>query len=101
MIGPTASGTALDLLDTIRTESGTSQCSGSNSAPELSVADSGGYYFRTAPPDRLQATALARVLVQDGKRKPVIVVRKDAYGNAFVPRCWPSCSEAAPSRPAR
>ena len=83
IIGPTATGTALDLLNTIRTKRALT-CSGSNSAEELSVANSGGYYFRTAPPDRLQAIALARLLVAEGKRKPVIVARKDAYGDAFV-----------------
>ena len=83
VIGPTATGTALDLLDETRTKQ-VLECSGSNSAEELSVADSGGYYFRTAPPDRLQAIALARLLVAEGKRKPVIVARDDAYGEAFV-----------------
>ena len=65
----TATGTALDLLDTIR-EQGVLACSGSNSAEELSTASSGGYYFRTAPPDRLQAVALARLLIAGGKRGP-------------------------------
>ncbi len=83
IIGPTATGTALDLLDTIRTK-GALACSGSNSAEELSTASSGGYYFRTAPPDRLQAVALARLLIAGGKRRPVIVARKDSYGAAFV-----------------
>jgi branched-chain amino acid transport system substrate-binding protein len=83
IIGPTATGTALDLFNTIRTKRALT-CSGSNSAEELSVADSGGYYFRTAPPDRLQAIALARLLAAEGKRKPVIVARSDAYGDAFI-----------------
>lgn len=83
IIGPTATGTALDLLNAIRTKRALA-CSGSNSAEELSVADSGGYYFRTAPPDRLQALALARLVVAEGKRKPAIVARDDAYGEAFV-----------------
>jgi branched-chain amino acid transport system substrate-binding protein len=83
VIGPSASGTALDLLDDIR-GSGPLMCSGSNSAPELTGADSGGSYFRTAPPDRLQAIALARLTAGDGRRRPAVVVRDDAYGEAFA-----------------
>jgi branched-chain amino acid transport system substrate-binding protein len=83
IIGPTATGTALDLLDAIRLK-GVLECSGSNSAEELSAADSGGYYFRTAPPDRLQALALARQVVAGGKKRPVIVVRDDTYGTTFA-----------------
>jgi branched-chain amino acid transport system substrate-binding protein len=83
IIGPTATGTALDLLDTVHSK-GVLECSGSNSAEELSTASSGGYYFRTAPPDRLQAIALARLLLAGGKRKPAVVVRNDSYGAAFA-----------------
>lgn len=83
IMGPTATGTALDLLNRIRLNN-VLECSGSNSAEELSGADSGGYYFRTAPPDRLQAVALARLLVSGGKRRPVVVARDDAYGEAFT-----------------
>ncbi len=83
VMGPTATGTALDLLSAIRTKQ-VLTCSGTNSAEELSVANSGGYYFRTAPPDRIQAVALARLLVAEGKKNPTIVARKDAYGQAFV-----------------
>jgi branched-chain amino acid transport system substrate-binding protein len=83
VIGPPSSGTTLELLDTIR-RSATLQCSGSNSAPELSAANSGGYYFRTAPPDRLQALALARIVVAEGRRRPAVVIRNDSYGNAFA-----------------
>jgi branched-chain amino acid transport system substrate-binding protein len=83
ILGPTASGTALELLNTVR-DAKILQCSGSNSAPELSTADSGGYYFRTAPPDRLQAVAIARMALNEGRRKPAVVVRDDAYGTVFA-----------------
>lgn len=83
IMGPTAAGTALNQLETVG-QKGVLECSGSTSAEELSAADSGGYFFRTAPPDRLQGIALARLLVADGKRKPVIVVRDDTYGAAFA-----------------
>jgi branched-chain amino acid transport system substrate-binding protein len=83
VVGPSASGTALDLLDDIR-DAGPLMCSGSNSVPELSTADSGGFYFRTAPPDRLQAIALARLFLREGRRRPALVARNDPYGDAFV-----------------
>jgi branched-chain amino acid transport system substrate-binding protein len=83
VIGPTATGTALDLLPTIR-DNGVLTCSGSNSAEELSGAGSGGYYFRTAPPDHLQAVALARLVAAGGRRHPVIILRDDAYGDTFA-----------------
>lgn len=83
IVGPTATGTALDLLNRVRA-AGVLECSGSNSAEELSGTSGGGYYFRTAPPDRLQGIALARLLASAGKRRPVIVARDDAYGQAFV-----------------
>ena len=64
--------------------------------------DSGGYYFRTAPPDRLQALALGRMVLADGKRKPVLVIRNDSYGNAFATGTPAGAEErAAPRRPAR
>ncbi|MGZ6995803.1 MAG: ABC transporter substrate-binding protein [Acidimicrobiia bacterium] len=83
ILGPTASGTALELLQKLRTN-GVLTCSGSTSAEELTAANSGGYYFRTAPPDRLQAIALARLVVAQGKHMPVIIVRDDGYGDAFT-----------------
>jgi branched-chain amino acid transport system substrate-binding protein len=85
IIGPTATGTALDQLDAVR-DAGAIECSGSNSAEELSNASATGAYFRTAPPDRLQALALARLVGSSGRRRPVIVARDDAYGDTFTSR---------------
>jgi branched-chain amino acid transport system substrate-binding protein len=83
VMGPSSSGTALELLEPIR-EGGPLMCSGSNSVPELTTADSGGFYFRTAPPDGLQARALARLQAREGRKRPAIVARSDPYGDAFV-----------------
>jgi ABC-type branched-subunit amino acid transport system substrate-binding protein len=85
IIGPTATGTALDQLDRVR-DAGAIECSGSNSAEELSDASATGAYFRTAPPDRLQALALARLVGSSGRKRPVIVARDDAYGSTFTNR---------------
>ncbi len=51
-----------------------------NTAAELSTADDKGLYFRTAPPDGLQADALTDIIMRDGVRRIMIVARDDAYG---------------------
>lgn len=83
MLGPASSNTALALLDPIR-DARIPTCSGSTSASELSNTDSGGYYFRTAPPDSLQGSALANLVAKDGKRSPALLVRRDSYGAQFA-----------------
>ncbi len=84
IIGPAASGTALGIIDKIKTN-GVVDCSGSNTSAELSVAGgaAGGYYFRTAPPDSLQGPALAQVVLNDNKHKVAILTRNDSYGTGF------------------
>jgi len=82
IVGPAASGTALGILKKVR-DAGVVMCSGSNTAAELSTEDSGGYYFRTAPPDKFQGPALAELVLADGRTKPAIIVRNDSYGVGF------------------
>ena len=84
IIGPASSGTALGIIDKIKTN-GVIDCSGSNTSAELSVAGgaAGGYYFRTAPPDNLQGPALAQVILNDNKHKVAILTRNDSYGTGF------------------
>jgi branched-chain amino acid transport system substrate-binding protein len=79
VIGPASSGTMLGILDQVR-RAGVLVCSGSNTSAELSTADSGGYYFRTAPPDTLQSRALAKLVLKDRHRKVGILARHDTYG---------------------
>jgi branched-chain amino acid transport system substrate-binding protein len=79
IMGPTSSGLTLNLLDEV-SRRGVLMCSGSNAAADLSTADSGGYYFRTTPPDRLQGPALAKLVLRDGHKKVGILARRDTYG---------------------
>src|SRR5919197_6276113 len=65
IMGPTSSGITLNLLDEV-SRRGVLMCSGSNTSADLSTADSGGFYFRTTPSDRLQGPALAELVVKDG-----------------------------------
>ncbi|MFG2045285.1 ABC transporter substrate-binding protein [Dactylosporangium sp. NPDC048998] len=52
----------------------------SSTSDELTTVDDNGLFFRTAPPDALQARALADVVMRDGPHRVTIVAREDAYG---------------------
>jgi len=83
IVGPAASGTALGILDKVKT-AGVLACSGSTTSAELTTADDGGYFFRTAPPDKFQGPALAQVIVGDGKSNVAVLARNDSYGTGFA-----------------
>jgi ABC-type branched-subunit amino acid transport system substrate-binding protein len=52
----------------------------SSTSDELTTVADNGLFFRTAPPDTLQARALADVIMRNGPRKVAILAREDAYG---------------------
>jgi branched-chain amino acid transport system substrate-binding protein len=79
IMGPTSSGITLNIIDEVRRR-GVLMCSGSNTSAELSTTDSGGFYFRTTPSDRLQGPALADLMLKDGRKKVGILARRDTYG---------------------
>jgi ABC-type branched-subunit amino acid transport system substrate-binding protein len=79
IIGAGASGVSLAVLPIIR-EAGVVLFSPSNTAARLTTEDDDGLYFRTAPPDGLQASALADIIVRDGVSRLAIIYRDDAYG---------------------
>lgn len=82
IVGPASSGTMLGIIDKVR-DAGVVTCSGSNTSAELTDADDGGFYFRTAPPDKFQGPALAQLVLDDNRTKPAIVTRNDSYGTGF------------------
>jgi ABC-type branched-subunit amino acid transport system substrate-binding protein len=80
IIGPAASPTAAAILGDIKGKA--LMCSGSNSAAALDQdgpEQSGGLYFRTAPPDSLQGPALAELLLADGRTKVAVLAREDSW----------------------
>jgi branched-chain amino acid transport system substrate-binding protein len=79
IIGPATSGTMLGILDDVRAAK-VLDCSGSNTSIFLSTANTGGYYFRTAPPDSLQGPALAKLVLRDEHKRVAILARRDEYG---------------------
>jgi branched-chain amino acid transport system substrate-binding protein len=84
IVGPAASGVATAVIDKI-TGAGVPMCSPSNTGVQFTtIDDNGGFYFRTAPPDNLQAQVLADLMVDDGAQTAVVVGREDEYGEGFA-----------------
>lgn len=79
LIGAAASGQSLAIIDKV-TGAQVVQCSGSNTAPNFTNYEDGGYYFRTAPSDALQGPVLAETIIADGHSNVAIVARADDYG---------------------
>src|SRR5690606_34077011 len=83
IIGAGASSVTKAVLPTVL-EAGVILFSPCNTAAEFSTMDDQGLYFRTAPPDNLQAAALTDVIMRDGVRRLVILAREDAYGTGLM-----------------
>lgn len=83
ILGAAASGTTKSIIDRV-VSSGTAQCSPSNTGSDLTTWDDAGLYFRTPPPDNLQAQALAKVVSDDGHANVAIVAQNSDYGTGFV-----------------
>jgi len=79
--GPAVASTTLAVLPAVE-RLGMLMCSGSDSLSP--VDDSGGLYFRTAPPSRLEGFALAELLLSDGHRRVAIIRRRDFFGNGIA-----------------
>jgi ABC-type branched-subunit amino acid transport system substrate-binding protein len=82
MIGPAASGVSAAVLPKA-VAAGRILFSPSATAETLSQLDDKGLFFRTAPPDRLQAKALANIVMRDGAAKVMIIARDDNYGKGL------------------
>ncbi|MEI2638606.1 MAG: ABC transporter substrate-binding protein [Microthrixaceae bacterium] len=82
IVGPAPSGVAAKLVDTFQTDK-VPACSGSTTAGNLTGVG-GGYFFRTAPPDKLQGPALATLITGDNHSNVAIIARNDDYGKGFA-----------------
>ncbi len=82
IIGAGASSITKAVLPTVL-DAGVVLISPCNTAAELSTATDQGLYFRTAPPDDLQAAALTDIIMRDGVRKVAVISREDAYGSGL------------------
>jgi branched-chain amino acid transport system substrate-binding protein len=84
IVGPAGSTVALGVLDKI-TGAGIPMCSPSNTGTQFTtVDDNDGFYFRTAPPDNLQAQVLADLIVSDGHQNVVVAAQSTEYGEGFA-----------------
>ncbi|MFJ3379012.1 ABC transporter substrate-binding protein [Curtobacterium sp. NPDC090217] len=79
-IGAESSSVTLNVIDQL-----TSNCiveiSPANTATDLSGYSS--YYYRTAPPDSVQGSALGQLITGDGNAKVAFLVFNDTYGTGL------------------
>jgi branched-chain amino acid transport system substrate-binding protein len=83
IVGAAASGVTKLVIDKV-TGAGVVQFSPANTSDEFTCWQDKGLYFRTAPPDALQAQALANVIAGDGNQRVSILVRNDPYGTGLA-----------------
>ncbi len=80
IVGAASSSVSLNVVDDI-TNAGIVQISPANTSIALSGASP--FYFRTAPPDTVQGSALGNLIVADGIEKLGILVFADDYGTGL------------------
>jgi hypothetical protein len=83
IVGAASSSVTLTVIDKI-TGSGVMQISPANTSDEFTTYNDNGLYFRTAPPDLLQARALADIILDDGNTSVSIIALNDPYGTGLA-----------------
>jgi ABC-type branched-subunit amino acid transport system substrate-binding protein len=83
IVGAASSGVSLTVIDTI-TQAGVMQISPANTSDQFTEYNDQGLYFRTAPPDLLQARALADLIGADGNNTVGILATNDPYGTGLA-----------------
>jgi ABC-type branched-subunit amino acid transport system substrate-binding protein len=83
IIGAASSGVSLTVIDAI-TGAGVLQFSPANTSDQFTTYNDNGLYFRTAPPDTLQARALADLIIADGNNTVGILALNDPYGTGLA-----------------
>ena len=83
IVGAASSGVSLTVIDAI-TGAGVMQFSPANTSDEFTTYDDSDLYFRTAPPDTLQARALADLIIADGNNSVGILALNDPYGTGLA-----------------
>jgi branched-chain amino acid transport system substrate-binding protein len=83
IVGAAASGVTKLVIDKI-TNAGVVEFSPANTSDEFTCWPDKGLFFRTAPPDKLQAQALAALMAGDGAQRISILARNDPYGSGLA-----------------
>ena len=68
----------------IYSDAGVPQISPANTSDQFTTYNDNGLYFRTAPPDTLQARALADLIIEDGNNTVGILALNDPYGTGLA-----------------
>lgn len=79
IIGAASSAVSLTVIDKI-VNAGVLEISPANTSDQFTGYNDHGLYFRTAPPDVLQAIPLADLVLGDGNSRVGILARNDDYG---------------------
>jgi ABC-type branched-subunit amino acid transport system substrate-binding protein len=79
IIGPTSSSASVALIPKA-VQADVLLFSPSATADELTTINDGGLFFRTAPPDVMQASAVANMIMRDGSQRVYIIARDDSWG---------------------
>jgi ABC-type branched-subunit amino acid transport system substrate-binding protein len=83
IIGAASSGVSQSVINKI-VGAGVVQFSPANTSDIFTTYDDKGLYFRTAPPDTLQARALADMIGADGNNTVGILALNDPYGTGLA-----------------
>ncbi|GAA4244179.1 ABC transporter substrate-binding protein [Dactylosporangium darangshiense] len=83
IIGAGASGVSKAVIPQVA-QAGRVMISPSATSDELTKFEDKGFFFRTSPPDVLQAKAVADIMMRDGHTKVAIIARGDSYGNGLA-----------------
>jgi branched-chain amino acid transport system substrate-binding protein len=83
IVGAAGSSVSLAVIDKI-TGTPVVQCSPSNTGLQFTTYDDGGFYFRTAPPDNLQAQVLTDLITGDEHTNVAVIAQSTEYGEGFA-----------------
>ncbi len=83
IVGAASSGVTKTVIDKI-TGAGVMQISPANTSDEFTTYNDNNLYFRTAPPDLLQAKALSDLILADGNNSVSIIALNDPYGTGLA-----------------
>lgn len=83
VIGAASSTASLNIIEALYNQK-IIQVSPSNTGPDFTDHQFGDYYFRTAPSDIIQGSALAEVIIADGHATLGILGQQTAYGQGLA-----------------
>ena len=83
IMGTGCSGVTLALLVKIQSAK-VAMCAGANTAPALSTAPDGGYFFRTSYSQAMVGPVTAQLVLQDGHTSVAVLGRGDSFGEGLA-----------------